>query len=42
MIDKKWTKATAIDEENNEVTIETNQSEEIYLELPKILQSKHI
>ena len=42
MIDKKWTKATAIDEENNEVTIETNQSEEIYLELPKILQKEKI
>lgn len=42
MIDKKWTKATAIDEENNELTIETNQSEEIYLELPKILQKEKI
>ena len=42
MIDKKWTKATAIDEENNEVTIQTNQSEEIYLELPKILQKEKI
>jgi ABC-2 type transport system ATP-binding protein len=40
MIDEKWTKATAIDEENNELTIETNQSEEIYLELPKILQKE--
>ena len=30
MIDKDWTKATAIDEENNELTIETTQSEEIY------------
>ena len=42
MIDEKWTKATAIDEENNELTIETNQSEEIYLELPKILQKEKI
>jgi len=42
MIDKKWTKATAIDEENNELTIETDQSEEIYLELPKILQKEKI
>ena len=42
MIDKKWTKATAIDEENNELTIETTQSEEIYLELPKILQKEKI
>ena len=42
MIDKDWTKATAIDEENNELTIETTQSEEIYLELPKILQKEKI
>ena len=42
MIDEKWTKATAIDEENNELTIETNQSEEIYLDLPKILQKEKI
>ena len=42
MIDKKWTKATAIDEEKNELTIETNQSEEFYLELPKILQKEKI
>ena len=27
---------------NNELTIETNQSEEIYLELPKILQKEKI
>ncbi len=42
MIDEKWTKATAINEENNELTIETTQSEEIYLELPKILQKEKI
>ena len=40
MLDEKWTNAKAIEEVNNALPIETNQSEEIYLELPKILQKE--
>ena len=42
MLDEKWTKATAIDEETNELTLETDQSEEVYMELPKILRNEKI
>ena len=42
MLDEKWTKATAIDEETNELTLETDQSEEVYLELPRILRNEKI
>jgi len=42
LLDEKWTKATAINEETNELTIETTQSEDIYLEIPKILQKEEI
>jgi ABC-2 type transport system ATP-binding protein len=42
MLDEKWTKATTIDEENNELTVETDQSEEVYKELPIILQNEKI
>ena len=41
-LDEKWTKATTIDEENNELTVETDQSEEVYKELPIILQNEKI
>ena len=41
-LDEKWTKATIIDEENNELTVETDQSEEVYKELPIILQNEKI
>ncbi len=42
IIDEEWTKGTTIDEENNELTVETNQTEEVYLELPRILQKEKI
>ena len=42
LLDEKWTKATAIDEETNELTVETTQTEDIYLEIPKILQKEKI
>ena len=42
MLDEKWTKATTIDEENNELTVETDQSEEVYKKLPIILQNENI
>ena len=42
LLDEKWTKATAINEETNELTIETTQTEDIYLEIPKILQKEKI
>ena len=42
MLDEKWTKATTIDEDNNELTVETDQSEEVYKELPRILQNEKI
>ena len=41
-LDEKWTKATIIDEENNELTVETDQSEEVYKKLPIILQNEKI
>jgi len=41
-LDEKWTKATIIDEENNELTVETDQSEEVYKKLPIILQNENI
>ncbi len=42
LLDEKWTKATAINEETNELTVETTQTEDIYLEIPKILQKEKI
>ena len=42
LLDEKWTKATAIDEETNELTVETTQTEDIYVEIPKILQKEKI
>ena len=42
LLDEKWTKATAIDEETNELTLETTQTEDIYVEIPKILQKEKI
>ena len=42
LLDEEWTKATAIDEETNELTVETTQTEDIYLEIPKILQKEKI
>ena len=42
LLDENWTKATAINEETNELTVETTQTEDIYLEIPKILQKEKI
>ena len=42
LLDEKWTKATAINEETNELIVETTQTEDIYLEIPKILQKEKI
>ena len=42
LLDEKWTKATSIDEDNNELTVETSQTEDVYLEIPKILQKEKI
>ena len=42
LLDEKWTKATSINEETNELTVETTQTDEIYLEIPKILQKEKI
>ena len=42
ILDKKWTKSTTIDEDNNELTVETDQYEEVYMELPRILQNEKI
>ena len=42
LLDEKWTKATSIDEDNNELTVETTQTEDVYLEIPKILQKEKI
>ena len=42
ILDEKWTKSTTIDEDNNELTVETDQSEEVYMELPRILQNEKI
>jgi (p)ppGpp synthase/HD superfamily hydrolase len=42
MLDEKWTKSTTIDEDNNELTVETDQSEEVYMELPRILKNEKI
>ena len=42
LLDEKWTKATSIDEDTNELTVETTQTEDVYLEIPKILQKEKI
>jgi len=42
LLDEKWTKVIAIDEETNELTVETTQTEDIYVEIPKILQKEKI
>ena len=42
MLDEEWIRATRIDEENNEVILETDKAERFYLELPKILQKEKI
>ena len=42
LLDEKWTKATSINEETNELTVETTQTDDIYLEIPKILQKEKI
>ena len=42
LLDEKWTKATSINEDTNELTVETTQTEDVYLEIPKILQKEKI
>ena len=42
MMDQKCTKSTTVDEETNELTLETDQSEEVYMELPRILRNEKI
>lgn len=42
LLDEKWTKSTSINEEKNELTVETTQTENVYLEIPKILQKEKI
>jgi ABC-2 type transport system ATP-binding protein len=42
MLDESWVRATRIDNENNELIIETDSAETFYLELPKIIQKEKI
>tara|TARA_B100001250_G_scaffold90387_1_gene75113 strand:- start:852 stop:1790 length:939 start_codon:yes stop_codon:yes gene_type:complete len=42
LLDEKWTKTTSINEDTNELTVETTQTEDVYLEIPKILQKEKI
>ena len=42
MLDEEWIRATRINEENNEIILETDKAEKFYLELPRILLDEKI
>ncbi len=42
MLDEEWIRAARINEENNEIILETDKAEKFYLDLPRILLNEKI
>ena len=42
MLDEEWIRAARVNEENNEIILETDKAEKFYLDLPRILLDEKI